>query len=341
MAATYRQFGALPKEKPSESRIPQQSLCGLIGASHDMQRVYALIHQVSQFKFPVLVLGESGTGKELVARSIHAQSPRRLCPFVPVDCGALVPTLIESELFGHMRGAFTGATDNKRGLLETARGGTLFFDEICELRLDMQVKLLRAIQEQEIRRVGATALIPTDVRIIAATNGDLEKAVSTGAFRQELFFRLNVVQINLSPLRNRREDIPQLVRFFLHKFADLQPSIHGVSEEAARRLAAYDWPGNVRELENAIEHALALGSGSTIDVSDLPSSVQGTSLQCAPDEGKTISLRALEYRAIYRALNETDGDVVAAARLLGTGKTTLYRRLKQYDAERTTGQTVK
>jgi transcriptional regulator with PAS, ATPase and Fis domain len=298
-----------------------------------MQKVYALIHRVSQFQFPVLVLGESGTGKELVARAIHSESQRRSCPFVPVDCAALVPTLMESELFGHTRGAFTGAIENKRGLLEIAKGGTIFLDEIGELHPEMQVKFLRALQEREIRRVGATALIRTDVRIIAATNRDLDKAVRTGAFRQDLYFRLNIVQINLSPLRNRREDIPQLIRLFLEKFADLQPSIHSVSDEAMRRLIAYDWPGNVRELENAIEHALALGSGPMIEVGDLPSSVQANSLDEISDEKETLSLRGLERRAIYRALTRTNGDVVAAARILCMGKTTLYRKLKHYGGE--------
>ncbi len=244
---------------------------------------------------------------------------------------------MESELFGHMRGAFTGAIENKRGLLEIAKGGTLFLDEIGELHLEMQAKLLRALQEQEIRPVGATALIRTDVRIIAATNRDLEKAVRTGAFRQDLYFRLNIVQIKLLPLRDRREDIPQLIRLFLDKFADLQPSIHGMSEEGTRRLMAYDWPGNVRELENAIEHALALGSGPMIEASDLPSSVQADSLDETSEEKEALSLRGLERRAIYRALTKTNGDVVAAARILCMGKTTVYRKLKRYGAERNRG----
>jgi DNA-binding NtrC family response regulator len=308
LALTHRQLGALPKEIPSESQIPQQSSCDLVGISPEMQKVYAVIHWVSDFQFPVLVFGESGTGKELVARAIHSESQRRLCPFVPVDCGALVPDLIESELFGHMKGAFTRATDNKRGLPETAKGGTLFLDEIGALQLETQVKLLRAIEEQEIRPVGTTAPIRTDVRIIAATNRDLEKAVRTGAFRRDLYFRLNMVQINLSPLRNRREDIPRLIGLFLGKFADLQPAIHGISEEATRRLMAYDWPGNVRELENAIEHALALGSGPIIELGDLPSSVQG-------------------------APAKTDGDVVAAARILCMRQAALYRKLEQYRAK--------
>ena len=312
----------------------------MIGGSQEMQKVYALIHRVSQFQFPVLVLGESGTGKELVARAIHSQSQRQSRPFVPVDCAALVATLMESELFGHMRGAFTGAIENKRGLLETAKGGTLFLDEIGELHLEMQVKLLRAIQEREIRPVGAAAPIRTDVRIIAATNRDLAKAVRTGTFRQDLYFRLNIVQINLSPLRNRREDIPQLIGLFLAKFADLQPSIHDISDEAMWRLMAYDWPGNVRELENAIEHALALGSGPMIEVSDLPSSVQAASIDEISDE-KNLSLSGLDRRAIYRALTRTDGDVVAAARILCLGKTTIYRKLKQYGAERNRGPLAK
>jgi transcriptional regulator with PAS, ATPase and Fis domain len=236
-------------------------------------------------------------------------------------------------------GAFTGATDNKRGLLETAKGGTLFLDEIGELHLEMQVKLLRAIQEQEVRPVGATALIRTDVRIIAATNRDLEKAVRTGAFRQDLYFRLNIVQINLSPLRNRREDIPQLIRLFLQKFGDLQPSIRGISEQATRRLMAYDWPGNVRELENAIAHGLALGSGSMIEVCDLPSSMQSDSLGEIADDKETLSLSVLERRAIYRALTKTNGDVLAAARILCMGKTTIYRKLKQYGAKLNSGPT--
>jgi transcriptional regulator with PAS, ATPase and Fis domain len=266
MATTHRQLDVLRAKAPSESRFPEHCPCDLIGVSQEMQKVYALIHRVSQFQFPVLVLGESGTGKELVARAIHGQSQRRSCPFVPVDCAAMVSTLMESELFGHTRGAFTGAIENKRGLLEIAKGGTLFLDEIGELHPEMQVKLLRALQEHEIRPIGATARIQTDVRIIAATNRDLEKAILTGAFRQDLYFRLNIVQIKLSPLRNRREDIPPLIRLFLDKFAALQPSIHGISGEATRRLMAYDWPGNVRELENAIEHALALGSGPMIEV---------------------------------------------------------------------------
>ncbi len=334
MALICRRLDALPANLPAESRLPEHCPCDLIGVSQEMQKVYALIHRVSQFQFPVLILGESGTGKELVARAIHNQSQRRSCLFVPVDCAALVPTLMESELFGHMKGAFTGATENKRGLLEIAKGGTLFLDEIGELHPEMQAKLLRALQEHEIRPVGAMASTRTDARIIAATNRDLEKAILTGAFRQDLYFRLNIVQIKLSPLRNRRDDIPPLIRLFLDKFADLQPSIHGVSEQATRQLMAYAWPGNVRELENAIEHALALGSGPMIELSDLPSSVQSDPFAELSEEKETLSLNGLERSAIYRALTKTNGDVVAAAHLLCMGKTTVYRKLKQYSAER-------
>jgi len=324
----YRQFGA-PAVQP-ENECPKHRIFDLIGSSSAMQNVYALIQRFSQFDFPVLILGESGTGKELVARAIHSLSPRKSQPFVPVDSAALVPTLMESELFGYVKGAFTGAIGNKRGLLEIAKGGTLFLDEIGELHPQMQVKFLRALQEQEIRPIGATNRIQTDVRIVAATNRDLEKAIQGGTFRQDLYFRLNVGEIHVPPLRNRRDDIPHLIELFLEKYGDLQPSIRGVSEEAMKRLMSYDWPGNVRELENAIEVSLALGDGALIDVSDLPSSLQPDSLDPLSGETETLSLDEMERCAILRALTETRGDVLAAARLLCIGKTTIYRRLKQY-----------
>jgi two-component system response regulator HydG len=237
---------------------------------------------------------------------------------------------MESELFGHARGAFTGAIENKRGLMEIAKGGTLFLDEIGELPLDMQVKLLRALQEREIRPIGANNQIPTDVRIVAATNRDLEKAIHDGTFRQDLYFRLNVVQIKVPPLRSRKEEIPDLIDHFLDRFGDLQPSIHGVSEDAMRRLIIYDWPGNVRELENAIEHAFALGDGPLIDASDLPESVRADSLEQLSGETGTLPLHELERRAILRAITHAEGNIVVAARLLCIGKTTMYRKLKGY-----------
>jgi two-component system response regulator HydG len=303
---------------------------GLIGVSAKMQRVYKMVEKVSQHNYPVLILGESGTGKELVARSIHFLGVRQNKPFVPVDCSGLVPTLIESELFGHVKGAFTGAQHARTGLLETANGGTVFLDEIGDLPVDLQAKLLRALQEREVRPVGATDRVHIDVRIIAATNRDLDSAIRTGAFRQDLYFRLNVVQVKLPPLRERKSDIPLLVNFFLEKFSDPQRPIHTISEDAMRRLMAYDWPGNVRELENAVERAVALGTGPILHIADLPSNLQHGSNDKLLESNELTTLDEMERRAILRALRETNGDKLAAARLLGIGKTTLYRKLKEY-----------
>jgi two-component system response regulator HydG len=306
---------------------------GLIGVSVRIQKVYRLIEKVSQHNYPVLILGESGTGKELVARSIHFLGTRRQKNFVPVDCSSLAPTLIESELFGYVKGAFTGAVQNKRGLLEAAEDGTLFLDEIGDLPVDMQAKILRALQEREVKPVGSTERVRLRARIIAATNRDLESSIRTGTFRQDLYFRLNVVQIKLPPLRDRKSDIPLLVCSFLEKFADQDHSPRTITEDAMRQLLAYDWPGNVRELENAMERAIALGTGPIVQISDLPSSLQNASRAQAAEEGEMVPLDLMERRAIFRALQETGGDKLAAARLLGIGKTTLYRKLKQYDEQ--------
>ena len=308
---------------------------GLIGMSARMERVYRLIEKVSLRDHPVLILGESGTGKELVARSIHFLGPRKDKPFVPVECSALVPTLIESELFGYTRGAFTGALQAKQGLMESANGGTLFLDEIGEMTLEMQAKLLRALQQREIKPVGSTERRTIDVRIVAATNRDLELAIKNGNFRQDLFFRLNVVQIKLPPLRDRKGDIPLLVAAFLEKFADPDDAHRELTEDAMRRLMAYDWPGNVRELENTIERAVALSSGPLVSVHDLPSNLQYPTTERAPDKEELLPLNELERRAILSTLRQTGGDKQAAARMLGIGKTTLYRKLKQYQIERT------
>jgi len=306
---------------------------GLIGVSAKMQRLYKMIEKVSQHNYPVLILGESGTGKELVARSIHFMGVRQKKPFVPVDCSGLVPTLIESELFGYVKGAFTGAQHARAGLLETGNGGTVFLDEIGDLPVDLQAKLLRALQEREIRPVGATDRVRIDIRIIAATNRDLELAIRTGGFRQDLYFRLNVVQLKLPPLRERKSDIPLLVSSFLEKFSDPQRPLRTISEDAMRRLMAYDWPGNVRELENAVERAVALGSGPILHMGDLPSNLQQGGSDKSLDSDELTTLDEMERRAILRALRETNGDKLAAARLLGIGKTTLYRKLKQYGTE--------
>jgi DNA-binding NtrC family response regulator len=305
----------------------------LIGTSQKMNRVYRLVEKVSHHNYPVLVLGESGTGKELVARSIHYLGDRRNKPFVPVDCSALAPTLIESELFGYVKGAFTGANHSKQGLLESAGGGTLFLDEIGDLPVDLQAKLLRALQEHEVKPVGSNERVSISARVIAATHRDLESAVRSGGFRQDLFFRLNVVQIKLPPLRERKNDIPLLVHTFLEKFSDAQGKVRTISEDAIARLLAYDWPGNVRELENAVERAVALGSGPILHVGDLPSNLKYDMPAPLPDKDEFLPLEELERRAILRALRESGGDKLRAARLLGIGKTMLYRKLKQYDAQ--------
>ncbi|MBI3484927.1 MAG: sigma-54-dependent Fis family transcriptional regulator [Acidobacteria bacterium] len=330
-------------ELDQENRVLREQLRsrpgfgGLIGVSPKMQRVYKMIEKVSQHNYPVLILGESGTGKELVARSIHFSGARRKKPFVPVDCSALVPTLIESELFGYVKGAFTGAVQNRQGLLESAADGTLFLDEIADMPVDLQAKLLRALQEREIKPVGSVDRVAIHVRVMAATNRDIEAAIRSGAFRQDLYFRLNVVSIKLPPLRERKSDIPLLVNFFLEKFSEPGRPFRAISEDAMRRLMAYDWPGNVRELENAIARAMALGSGPILHVGDLPSNLQyGSSagaLERPPSADELLPLEELERRAIFRALRETSGDKLAAARLLGIGKTTLYRKLKQYEAQ--------
>jgi DNA-binding NtrC family response regulator len=322
-----------------ENRVLRETLrtrpgfADLIGVSVKMQRVYRLIERVSQHAYPVLILGESGTGKELVARSVHYSGVRRNKPFIPVDCSSLVPTLIEAELFGYVKGAFTGALHAKQGLMEIADGGTLFLDEIGDLPFDMQAKLLRALQEKEVRPVGSTDRVPLSARIIAATNRDLDAAVRQGTFRQDLFFRLNVVQIKIPPLRERKTDIPILVNSFLEKFSEANGKMHTISEDAIARMMAYDWPGNVRELENAIERAIALGSGPILHAGDLPTNLQYGTGDRLPQTDELLPLDELERRAILRALREAGGDKLAAARMLGIGKTTLYRKLKQYDAQ--------
>jgi two-component system response regulator HydG len=327
-------------EMDQENRLLREELRsrpgfgGIIGMSPRMQRVYKLIQKVAQHSYPVLILGESGTGKELVAHSIHFSGPRKNRPFAPVDCSSLVPTLIESELFGYVKGAFTGAQHTKQGLFESAGDGTLFLDEIGDLPIDLQAKLLRALQEREIKPVGSNERIGIRARVIAATNRDLESAIRSGSFRQDLYFRLNVVQIKLPPLRERKADIPLLVTTFLEKFSDPARPIHTISEDAMRRIVAYDWPGNIRELENAIERAVALGSGPILHAGDLPSNLQYTPPEKLNDVDELVPLEILERRAIFRALQETSGDKLAAARLLGIGKTTLYRKLKQYESGR-------
>ncbi len=308
----------------------------IIGRSPEMEKLYRIIAKAAQSTHPVLIMGESGTGKELVARCIHYSGPYHDKPFIPVDCGSLVPTLIESELFGYVRGAFTGAIRAKEGLLAIASGGTVFLDEIGELTVDLQAKLLRAIQEKEIRPVGSTKRVNINVRILAATNRNLEAAVADGTFRRDLYFRLNVLSLKIPPLRDRKQDIPLLTEHFLERMSRNTGSQRALSEEALQVMMGYDWPGNVRELENCLERACALSSGPTIQTADLPSPIQNANhpmLTEATNGGKIVPIADLERDAILRTIDQLKGDKLLAARLLGIGKTTLYRKLKEYATE--------
>ena len=303
----------------------------LIGSSPAILEVYKLVARVSPGKSTVLLEGESGTGKELVARAIHANSPRRDRAFVPVNCAALTETLLESELFGHEKGAFTGAVATKRGLFETADQGTLFLDEIGDIGPALQVKLLRVIQEQEVRHVGGTAPVKVDVRIVAATNRDLAKMVRDGKFREDLYYRLNVVRIVLPPLRDRREDIPMLAHHFLQKVCSANnPTIRGFVPETMALLERYHWPGNVRELENVIERTVSLAHGPLIMPDDLPETVRKAETAMAGGNESLLSLDEVEKRHLNRVLRETDGNKVRAAKILGIDRRTLYRMAERF-----------
>ncbi|MFN7925648.1 MAG: sigma-54 dependent transcriptional regulator [Bryobacteraceae bacterium] len=330
----------------------------IVGESVKTRQVLRHIDKVAQGTWPVLVLGETGTGKEMVARSIYQANPRG--PFITIDCSSLVGTLMESELFGYAKGAFTGAVAIKRGLIELADGGTAFFDEIGELPLDLQAKLLRVLQEKEFRPVGALASKRSDFRVIAATNRDLAKEVEKGNFRRDLYYRLNVVTVKLAPLRERREDVRPLVEHFLKKYGNT----HAVSEDIWYELEHYDWPGNVRELENCVQQMVAMNSGPSLHIGDLPSPVRNhrtasrgmemamamgagagfsTAMTVTPVDipripphravgaaSPVVPLAELERKAIMGALEFTHGDRAVAAHLLGIGRTTLYRKLKEY-----------
>jgi transcriptional regulator with PAS, ATPase and Fis domain len=278
----------------------------------------------------VLVTGRTGTGKELVARAIHVNSPRAARPFVDINCAALPEQLVESELFGHQKGAYTGAIDSKKGLFEAASGGTLFLDEVQALKPELQAKLLRALQERVVRRVGGRENIPVDVRIVAATNQDIVEAVRAGEFREDLYYRLNVVNVHLPDLRDRREDIPLLIDHFLRRYAERtnQDPRH-FSNEAMRLLLGSDWPGNVRELENAIEHSLAMGTGTGLTIGDLPPQIGGTGAKVYSDVrvGEAPTLEEVERRYILCALENAQGNHVRAAEVLGIDRRTIYRKL--------------
>jgi DNA-binding NtrC family response regulator len=312
-----------------------EALHGFVGHSARICEIRRQIEKIGDSRSPVLLLGESGTGKEVTARALHAQNPRGA--FVPIDCGSLVGPLMESELFGHVRGAFTGATDNKRGLIDLANGGTAFFDEIGDLALDLQVKLLRLLQEREYRPVGSLTRNKVDLRVIAATHRDLKKRVDSGAFRQDLYYRLNVITIRIPSLRDRKEDIPELASEFLVR--------HGYYEiplEVMNALCEHDWPGNVRELQNCMDRMAAMSAGPTLQMDDLPSAVhyslmrgklQLNSLAAFANGKVIVPLHELEKRAILEAIEYTHGDRTTAASLLGIGRTTLYRKMKEYNLE--------
>ena len=313
----------------------ETELHGIVGSSAKIQEVLRVISRLKDTRTPVLITGESGTGKELVARAIHFRGSFATRPFVAVDCGSLVPTLIESELFGYEKGAFTGAIKSKHGLFEAANGGTIFLDEVGELPLEMQAKLLRVLQEKEVRPVGGNESVKVDVRVIAATNRDLETSYRNGTFRKDLYFRLNVVTVHLPALRERRSDIPMLVHWFLDQFAPGEPV--QITSSAMKCLLQYDWPGNVRELENCIERAIALGDRHSIDVSDLPPTIAegsetgDTLAEMEPVGLSTTDLEDIERATIQRVFEQVKGDKAMAGKMLGISRATLYRKLKRYN----------
>jgi two-component system response regulator AtoC len=313
----------------------------LIGNAPAMVEIYDRIRQVAPTRATVLIEGESGTGKELVAQSLHMLSPRKGARFVVVHCAALSPQLLESELFGHEKGSFTGATERRAGRFEEANHGTIFLDEIGEIDAATQVKLLRALGEQTVQRVGSNQNLKVDVRVVAATNKNLETLVREGKFREDLFYRLDVVPIHLPPLRERREDIPLLSQAFLHEFAKQnQKKISGFSAEAQEALQGYAWPGNVRELRAALEHAVALCRGERIGMRDLPPRVLGPAASPAGSAAAVLSaapadlnLEKMEQHFIRVALQQTHGNVTEAAKLLGISRRTLHRKLNTYRIE--------
>ncbi len=309
---------------------------GIIGNSPGIQHVLRLIARLKDTRTPVLISGESGTGKELVARALHYRGIFASRPFVAVDCGSLVPTLIESELFGYEKGSFTGAFRSKQGLLQSADTGTIFLDEVAELPLEMQAKILRFLQEKEVRPVGSNQKVKVDVRIMAATNRDLETDYKKGTFRKDLYFRLNVVTIHLPPLRERRSDIPLLATWFLERLAPGRAV--QVSGAAMKVLLGYDWPGNIRELENCLERAVALGDQRRIDVGDLPSAIARAQVPDTPIPADpepflvpSTDLEDIERATIERVFAQVKGDKALAGKMLGISRATLYRKLKRYN----------
>ena len=316
-------------------RLKQLGGTDFVGQAAPMRRVFDLIEKVAPARAAVAISGESGTGKEVVARSIHNLSPRREKPFVAINCASIPATLMESEIFGHERGAFTGADQRRAGVFELAHGGTLFLDEVCEIPTELQAKLLRVLEEGRLRRIGGKVEIEVDVRVVCATNRDLKVEVKHGRFREDLFFRLNVFQIALPPLRERRDDIPLLVQHFVEKFnSDSGKRVRGVQADALEVLKAYDWPGNIRELRNAVERALILCEGDLIAIEHLPPDMAGR----APDKGSFrlpfgLTLDAVEKEYILTSLERNGGNKARTAEMLGVSEKTLYNKLNRYAAE--------
>jgi len=308
----------------------------IVGKSKEMMDVFSLVFKVAPTDSTVLITGESGTGKELIARSMHENSRRKNRNFVTINCGALPENIQESELFGHVRGSFTGAIKDKRGLFQEANGGTLFLDEVGEMSLATQVKVLRFLQNGEIRRVGDNEPLFVDVRLVAATNQDLEAAIKEGTFREDLFYRLNVIPVRMPPLRRRRDDIALLVTYFIDKYREKSgKKVHSISPEAEKILTGYDWPGNVRELENVVERAVILTNKNTIMPEDLPASVRSAIAASGMDTSEVdeITLEELEKRQILRILEKYSWNQKRGSEILGISTTTLWRKLKSYGIE--------
>lgn len=315
-----------------ETLADRYTLTNIIGVSPAMIEVFKLVARVAPTRATVLITGESGTGKEVVARALHFNSPRAAAPFVTIHCAGLAETLLESELFGHVRGAFTGAVSARRGLFESGHGGTVFLDEIADINPSTQAKLLRVVEQQEVKPVGATDPVRIDARLIAATNKDLAAEVRTGRFREDLLYRLNVVHVELPPLRQRREDIPALATHFLRRYAqESGKTITGIAPETMLLLEAYAWPGNVRELENVIERAVAMSSHAVLLSLDLPSHVAASSTAPVAEESAPLpSLDELTRRHLVRVLAATGGNKKRTAEILGVDRRTLYRMLERY-----------
>jgi len=312
----------------------QRRFQNIIGQSVAMQKILETVAQVSDLPANILIEGESGTGKELIARAIHANSSRASGPFIAVNCAAIPETLLESELFGYVRGAFTDARKDRSGLFREANGGTLFLDEIGELPVTLQTKLLRVLEDKEVRPLGANQGEKVDTRVLSASNRNLEELVRSDKFRQDLYYRLNVIRIELPPLRHRGDDVPLLVRHFVEKFAaGAKHQVDGIDAEALTALKNYDWPGNIRELEHMIERAVLLGKGSRIGLQDLPANVVGdgeSSVVLAQALTRQLTLRDLEREYVAKVLDATNGNKTEAAKILGVDRTTLYRKLEEY-----------